>query len=537
MGNSACSRAPKKAHEPIDVANKAFDQMESASRAGEVKEKDSLDLWAVLGVLRPFFWPSAGSDGVILNRLRAVTTWIMVGISKACSLYSPFFISSATNQLVVRDFANASKSIIAFCLLRFAAQFFKEVQSILYIKVKQQASIELQELTFSHLHKLSLNWHLTKKTGSVMKSMDRGTEAANTLVTYLFLFLMPALAECFIVGVLFFAQFQQWGLGVLVFAGVIMYSAATIIITQWRKKFREATNKHDNDFHDKANDSIVNYETVKYFCAEEFEVARFKSSVVKYQQYNSSTSLSLSLLNISQQFILIGTLLGAMLISGQAVSQGELTLGGWVAVQSWVAQIFVPLNFLGTVYAMIVQGLVDIKNLSELLYEQPDIVDEPSAVPFPPPVGGKGDKAGLSIEFKNVQFNYPEQPVEKGIKNLSFSIPPGSITAIVGSTGAGKTTISRLLFRFYDPHSGQVLIGGHDIRHKTQKSVRAMIGCVPQDCVLFNDTIGYNIKYGKMDATQEEIEAAAEAAQIKTFIESLPEGWNTVVGERGMKLR
>jgi len=387
------------------------------------------------------------------------------------------------------------------------------------------------------------------------------------------LFLLPALAECLAVVILFFAQFQQWGLGVLVFCGVLLYSIGTIAITQWRKKFREGTNKSDNDLHDKAQDSITNFETVKYFTAEAMEVSRFKTSVVKFQQYNSMTALSMSILNMMQQFLLIGTMLGAMLIAGQAVANGDMTLGGWVAVQSWVTQIFVPLNFLGSVYAMIVQGLIDVRNLSELLSESPDIIDDPKATPLPlnsssssssnaagtvevsgaegggsgggelemmetgkKSAGSKSKSAGLGIEFRNVHFNYPEQPVQKGLKGVSFTILPGTTTAVVGSTGAGKTTISRLLFRFYDPKSGEVLINGRDIKHHTQKSVRNVIGIVPQDTVLFNDTVMYNIRYGKQDATDAEVLAAAEAAQIKNFVESLPDKWDTTVGERGLKL-
>lgn len=562
MGNS-CSKPPSPpAHTSID---KSLEMMEAASSNSNpskkvVEPKKGLSLYELIVVLRPFFWPSEGSDGAVINRIRAGSTWLVVGGSKACSLLSPYYLSTATNYLVLGNFADAATAMIGFALLRFASQFLRECQSILYIKVKQQASIELQELTFSHLHGLSLNWHLTKKTGSVMKSMDRGTEAANTLISYLFLFLLPALTECLAVVLLFFGSFQQWGLGVLVFCGVTVYAGYTIIVTQWRKKFRESTNKHDNDFHDKAQDSILNFETVKYFTAEAFEISRFKDSVVKFQQFNSATQMSLSILNCGQQFILIGTLLGAMLISGQAVAKGEMSLGGWVAVQAWVTTIFVPLNFLGTVYAMIVQSLIDIKNLGELLSEQPDIVDLPGSTPFTSsgnansnslslsggvspvaeqpqyPLATTSSSKGLSIDFKNIEFHYPEQPPEKGIKDMTFTVPAGSVTAIVGHTGAGKTTISRLLFRFYDPKSGAVLVDGRDIRKHTQKSIRGLIGIVPQDTVLFNDTIAYNIKYGKMDATQEEIEAAAEAAQIKTFIESLPEGWNTVVGERGLKL-
>jgi ABC-type transport system involved in Fe-S cluster assembly fused permease/ATPase subunit len=320
------------------------------------------------------------------------------------------------------------------------------------------------------------------------------------------------------------------------------------VITQWRKKFREATNKHDNDFHDKATDSIINFETVKYFTAEDFEVNRFKESVVKYQVFSSSTTVSLSILNMTQQLILNGAMLGAMILSGYAVVKGQMTLGGWIAVQSWVATVFVPLNFLGSVYAMIVQALIDIRNLSELLSEMPDIVDEPDAVEIPIQlyhestqssvsidfsthsghagsfsIEEEADDAddaedmveiplsqgvemirtgnplhnkrrvpsfhfskGVSVDFENVSFSYPGQPKSKGLRGISFHVAPGTTTALVGHTGSGKTTISRLLFRFYEPREGSISIGGYDIRHYTQRSVRACIGIVPQDTVLFN---------------------------------------------------
>jgi len=502
------------------------------------KQKSGLTFFELFRVLLPYFWPAKGTDGAFINRIRSSSTWLMVALSKTCNLSAPLFLSAATNYIVAKDYYSAAKSMIIFSALKFSASVFKELQSIIYIKVKQQASIQLQELTFTHLHSLSLNWHLSKKSGSVMKSMDRGVEAANQLISSLFLFLLPAILECLAVVVFFFILYRQSLLGGVVLIGVSLYTVATVGITQWRKKFREQTNKHDNDFHDKAMDSIINYETVKYFTGEEFEISRFKNSVVQYQRYNSSTQLSLGLLNVTQQFILTATALGTMLLAGQAVVNGSMTLGGWIAVQSWVTTIFIPLNFLGTVYASIFQSFIDIRNLSELLSESPDIVDQPGAIslPFSQQHNPATTSQGVSVEFKDVSFHYPEQPAEKGLKHVNISVAAGTTTAIVGHTGAGKTTISRLLFRFYDPVGGAVLLNGFNIKYYTQQSVRQSIGIVPQDTVLFNDTILHNIKYGRLDATFEEVENAARAAQIIKFVDSLPEKWNTVVGERGLKL-
>jgi len=446
-------------------------------------------------------------------------------------LFAPFYLSDAANSLLQKSWSTAVLSAFAYIALRLASQVFSNLQGIVYIKVKQQASIELQTLTFQHLHELSLNWHLSKKTGSVIKSMDRGTDAVNNLVSYLFLSLIPALSECLAVVILFFAQYQQFSLGVLIFSGIVLYIYVTISITMWRKKFREETNKHDNDFHEKATDSIINFETVKYFTAENFELERYKAAVIKFQVVNSSFMYALNILNISQATILQIVLFGAMLISGKSVYDGEMSIGVWIAIQSWVSNIFVPLNFLGSIYAAIVQALVDVRNLSELLSEAPDIVDNAGAISLP-----DSRNSGASVSFDKVWFHYPEQPKDKGLKEVSFTVSPGTTTAIVGGTGAGKTTISRLLFRFYDPIEGRVKINGCDVKLFTQKSVRDAIGVVPQDTVLFNDTILYNIKYGNRDCSMEEVVKAAEAAKILAFIESLPEKWDSLVGERGLKL-
>jgi ABC-type multidrug transport system fused ATPase/permease subunit len=320
----------------------------SAAPSSSSPYTKNISFWQLMQVLRPFFWPASGSDGAFLNRLRATSTWVVVLLSKGCNLFSPLFIATSTNNLANGDLHSCVVNLLIFIFLRFSASVFKECQSILYIRVKQEASIQLQELTFRHLHTLSLNWHLSKRTGTVMKSMDRGVGASDTIVTYLFLFLIPSIIECLSVMILFFIKFKQWRLGMVVLVGIICYSIATIILSTYRKRFREETNKHDNDFHDKATDSIINYETVKYFTGEEYEISRYTSSVRNYQKSNSSTQYSLSALNISQQLFVNLTMLGAMYISAVAVKQGTMTLGDWIAVQTWVVTIFAPLNFLGS---------------------------------------------------------------------------------------------------------------------------------------------------------------------------------------------
>jgi ATP-binding cassette, subfamily B, heavy metal transporter len=285
----------------------------------EKSSSKTLTLKELMLVLGPFFWPNEGTDGALVNRIRSAMTWMMVALSKSCSLVSPLFLSAGTNALTSGKYSVAATNIAVFCSLRFGSSFFKEMQSIVFLKVKQQAYVQLAETTFAHLHELSLNWHLTKKTGNVIRSMDRGTEAASQLVSNVFLFLGPAILECIAVCVIFFTHFRSIALGILIIVAVSLYILNTIIVTTWRKKFREATNKHDNDFHEKATDSIINFETVKYFTMEKYEVERFKRAVSSYQKFMISTQFAGSLLNASQAFILNSATLGALLLAGWQV--------------------------------------------------------------------------------------------------------------------------------------------------------------------------------------------------------------------------
>lgn len=430
----------------------------------------------------------------------------------------------------------------------------------MYLKVKQAAFIQLSQTAFGHLHTLSLDWHLRKKLGEVLRSMDRGISACDTLMNYLFLWLVPAIAECIIVCIIFATYFQYLPLGVTVFYFVFVYVVWTIVLTVWRKKFRKALVFHDNEWHDRFTDSMINFETVKFFTAEHYEMERFASAVRKYQAGSVDVQSSLSMLNISQQVILKACLATALSLAAigiqkridccvetmgcdsgvsecclnisQKVCPG-MQVGDFVAVLTYTLSLFAPLNFLGSVYNSIVMAMVDLGSMSELLAESPDVTDAPDAIELPKTNLSNPD---VAIEFDNVVFNYPTQPKERGLKGLSFNIKRGTTTAIVGPTGAGKTTVSRLLFRFYDVLGGAVKVNGVDVRSLSQRSLRAAIGVVPQAASMFNDTIRSNILYGRQDATEEELMQAATDAQLVDFIDSLDEGWETLVGDRGLKL-
>ena len=526
----------------------------------EVKTKEGkkakLNKRALLIILKPYFWPDATATSATMNRVRAITTWLCVGSAKACSLFAPILLGRASTALTRFDYATAIKNVVLYSLAQLAGSTFKECQSLIYLKVGQAAFVQISELSFNHLHSLSLDWHLRKKLGEVIRSMDRGIAACDTLMRYLFLWLVPALGECILVTIIFATYFDFFPLAVAVFFFIFAYVTWTVLVTLWRRKFRKKVAKFDNNWHDICTDSLINFETVKYFTNEEYEMKRFGSSVEKYQSQDVNVKASMGFLNVTQQLLLqacLATCLSLAIVSirgrmdcclaeGCIDTNSEccdatvcsgLRIGDFISVLTYTLNLFMPLNFLGSVYNAIVMALIDLANLSELLTESPDVCDAPDAMDLPTPSEIDSDTV---VEFDNVKFHYPTQPDTKGLKGLSFKMKRGTVTAVVGPTGEGKTTVSRLLFRFYDVIGGAVKVNGVDVRSLKQKSLRGAIGVVPQNTSLFNDTLKNNIKYGKQDATDEEVKQVIEDAQLKDFVDSLPEGWDTMVGDRGLKL-
>mmetsp|Transcript_35981 Transcript_35981/g.110710 ORF Transcript_35981/g.110710 Transcript_35981/m.110710 type:complete len:840 (+) Transcript_35981:3-2522(+) len=509
----------------------------------DTQYSSALTFLQTLMVLKPYFWPSTGETReVLLNRVRAVSTWVCVAASKVLNLCAPIFLARATNGIAAAlkegpgphpVSSEVVVALVCYGLFTFLSKAFKELQSLVYIKVQQAAYIEIADTTFAHLHNLSLDWHLRKKMGNVIKSMDRGIAAAQQTMQYVCLYLFPTLAEAVVVTLIFVFHFKNYRLAVFIFMNLYLYVYVTVKLTLWRKRFRTATTKHDNDLHDRLTDSLVNYETVKYFTAEEYERREYRNLVQKFQKCSMATQASLSLLNILQQVVVNFAMAGGMIIATARVLQDHGSLGDFVAVNAYIINVFTPLNFLGTIYNMVVNALVDMQSFGQLLAETAEVQDQPSALALDlTPRPGEA-----MVEFRNVCFNYSKQPMGRSLRDVSFRVPRGNSVALVGATGAGKTTVTRLLFRFYDPTAGQVFINGQDTRTLTQRSVRGAIGMVPQDVVMFNTTIEHNIRYGRIEgATKAEIDKAAESAQLDKFIHEQTSGYETVVGERGLKL-
>jgi ATP-binding cassette, subfamily B, heavy metal transporter len=483
--------------------------------------------WETLKSLLPYLWPEGRTD----LKIRVVLSMVALVASKIITVWTPYSFKHATDALT----ATGNPAAIAFSVPLFLILSYgvgrimmvalAQIRDAVFSKVGQRAVRELAIKTFRHLHALSLKFHLERRTGGLSRVISRGTAGVDTVLRFsLFNTFPTALEIALVAGVL--AYSFSWIYAAVVLLTVVIYLVYTYVATEWRINIRRNMNNADNDANTKAIDSLLNFETVKYFGNEEHEASRFDASMALYEVAAVKTWVSLAVLNAGQTFVFVIGLTIVMALSAYDITQGHATIGDFVMVNALMVQLYMPLNFIGSSYREIKQGLIDVEGMFRLLSVNAEVKDKPDAVPLKP---GKA-----AIAFENVSFAYDaERPI---IKGLSFNVPAGHTVAIVGPSGAGKSTISRLLYRFYEVTGGKITIDGQNIAEVTQKSLRASIGMVPQDTVLFNDTIRYNIRYGRPDATDAEVEAAAKMAQIHKFIMSLPKGYDAMVGERGLKL-
>jgi ATP-binding cassette, subfamily B, heavy metal transporter len=490
-----------------------------------------------LGVLRellPYVWPAGRPD----LRLRVVFAMGALVIAKAVTLTVPIaykaVVDLLTGEATVGEVAGLSALglaaipatlIVAYGVARVLMVLFAQFRDVWFTAVAQNAVRELANKTFRHLHRLSLRFHLERRTGGLSRVIERGVSGVDTIVRMAVLNSIPTAVELLMISALI-AWYFGWVYVLVVLVTVAAYVWFTFVASERRILIRRDMNESDTEAHSKAIDSLLNFETVKYFGNEELEARRFDSSMARYERAAIRTYSSLGVLNTGQAVIFTIGMVICMLLAARGVTRGVLTVGDFVMINAILIQLYLPLNFMGMVYREIKQGLIDIETMFALLHEKPEIPDRPGAKPLRVESG--------EVVFDNVSFAYDhERPI---LRDVSFTVPAGQMVAIVGPSGAGKSTISRILFRFYELAGGRVLIDGQDIQDVTQSSLRAAIGMVPQDTVLFNDTIEYNIRYGKPDGTPAEVREAARLAQIDSFIMTLPQGYDSLVGERGLKL-
>ena len=477
---------------------------------------------ALLGLM-PYLWPR---DSIEL-RLRVVVALALLAGAKAVNIAVPFLYKHAVDTLSGKYglIVVPVMLVIAYGAARVCAQGFNELRDAVFAKVEQRAIRRLALSTFRHLHSLSLRFHLDRRTGGLARAVSRGTQAIDFLLTFILFNIVPTVIEILIVcGILW--RLFDWEFAAVTFATIAIYIAFTFAMTDWRVRFRQEMNAKDSEANNSAIDSLLNFETVKYFANEEHEAGRYDRSLQAYERAAVRSETTLAMLNIGQGIIIACGLVGVMLLAAGAVAEKRATVGDFVLVNAYLIQLYLPLNFLGMVYRNIKQSLVDLEQMLGLLKVTPEIVDRDGAPPLEITKG--------ALAFRHVDFRYdPRRPI---LEDIDFTVRPGHTVAIVGPSGAGKSTIARLLFRFYDVDVGAIEIDGQDIRDVTQDSLRRAIGVVPQDTVLFNDTIVYNIAYGRPGASRTEIEDAARFARIHDFIGGLPDGYDTTVGERGLKL-
>jgi ATP-binding cassette subfamily B protein len=486
---------------------------------------------ATIRTLAPYLWPKDDASA----RIRVVIAMGFLVAAKVANVYVPIVYARAVDRLsrhggVAHELAVPVGLIVAYGLVRLASAGFGELRDAVFAAVQQRTVRRVALQTFRHMHRLSLRFHLDRQTGGVSRAIERGSAGIEQVLRLAVFNIVPTIIELLLVTAVLWRIFD-WRFALVTFSAVGAYIAFTLAFASWRVRFRRTMNDNDSEAQSKAVDSLLNYETVKYFGNEQHEARRFDAALAGYERAAVKSQVTLNMLNLGQAAIIAAGLAVIMLMAAQGVVSGRMSVGKFVLANTYLIQLYQPLNFLGFAYNTIKQGLVDMEQMFRLLGVDEEVQDRPDAMTL---AAHLEEGAPCSVAFQDVHFGY--SPAREILKGVSFTVPAGKKVAIVGPTGAGKSTISRLLFRFYDVSEGAVLVDDRDVRDYTQASLRAAIGVVPQDTVLFNDTIRYNIAYGRPDASQEEIEHAAKVAQVHDFVLRMPDGYDTRVGERGLKL-
>ncbi len=478
--------------------------------------------WGTLAKLLPYLWRYRWRVGIALGFLVA---------AKVANVGVPVLLKELVDSLTIKPGDPAALLVVpvglvvAYGALRLSTSFFTELRELIFAKATEGTARSISLQVFRHLHALSLRFHLERQTGGMTRDIERGTRAVHSLISYSLYSIVPTLIEVTLVLTLLAVKFDAWFAWITI-AALVLYISFTITVTEWRTQFRKQMNELDSTAHSRAIDSLLNYETVKYFNNEDFEARRYDENLEKLRKASLKSQSTLSLLNTGQQLIIAVALVAMLWRATLGVTEGRLTLGDLVMINAFMIQLYIPLNFLGVIYREIKQALTDLDKMFTLLDRNREVDDVPGAKALQVSQG--------HVRFEHLSFAY--EASRTILHDVSFDIPPGKTVAVVGPSGAGKSTLARLLYRFYDINSGAITIDGQELRSVTQGSLRAAIGIVPQDTVLFNDTVEYNIAYGRPGATRAEVEAAARAAHIHDFIASTPKGYGTMVGERGLKL-
>ena len=474
--------------------------------------------WLALKSLAPYLWDF---------KYRVVVALVLLSLAKVANVTVPLVLKDVVDSLAPKDqlLVLPLALLLGYGALRLCAVLFAELRDVVFVKVTRRATRRIALKVFRHLHNLSLRFHLERHTGGISREIERGTRGISTLLTYSLFSIIPVILEFSFVAAILLDRFD-WRFAAITFSAVFLYLLYTFFVSEWRMNIRREANGWDTRSNSHAVDSLLNYETVKYFNNEEYEARRYDSFLREYERADVKTETSLGLLNIGQSVIIAIAVTSLMILTSQGVVAQNLTIGDLVLVNGLLIQLYIPLNFMGMVYREIKQAFIDMNNMFSLLDMRRDIVDRSDCVPM--------ESSRPSVEFKNVSFSYDGK--RHTLSDVSFVIPFGKTVAVVGESGSGKTTLARLLFRLYDVDQGEIRLDGTDIRNYSQASYRKSIGVVPQDTVLFNDTLGFNIRYGNPSCNADDLDRVVCLAQLEKFIQSLPEGYETTVGERGLKV-